>query len=97
VRNAGGVLQLVIHELPVRCLPTEIPESIEVDVTALGVGDSIHVSDLSLPEGVEVLVEADQTICAVGAPRVMAEEGAAEGEAGVGPEAVSGGEEEEKG
>jgi len=95
VKNAGGILQLLIHELPVRCLPTEIPESIELDVSGLGIGDSIHVSDLGLPAGVEVMVEADRTVCSVGAPRVVVEE-APEGEEGAaeagGAEAEEGGE-----
>lgn len=73
VRTSGGILQQTIHEVLVRCLPTEIPESIEVDVSELEIGGAVHVSDLRLAEGVEILLEPDQTICSVVAPRVEVE------------------------
>jgi large subunit ribosomal protein L25 len=69
VRAADGVLQQVIHELPVRVLPSNIPPSVEIDVTALELGDAIHVSDLDLGEDIEIQAESDQTIAAVVAPR----------------------------
>jgi large subunit ribosomal protein L25 len=69
VRAADGVLQQVIHELPVRVLPSNIPPSVEIDVTALELGDAIHVSDLDLGEDIEIQTELDQTIAAVVAPR----------------------------
>ena len=72
VRAEGGVLQQIIHELPVRVLPSNIPPSIEIDVTGLGLGDTIHVSDLDLGEDVEIQAELDQTIAAVVAPRALA-------------------------
>ena len=73
VRNDGGILEQIVHELPVRCLPDNIPESIQVDVTPLQVHDSLHVGDLSVPEGVEVLIDPERTLCLVSAPRVEAE------------------------
>jgi len=83
VRVEGGVLQQVIHELPVRVLPSNIPPSVEIDVTELALGDTIHVSDLDLGDDVEIQVELDQTIAAVVAPRTAAaEEGEEEGEEG---------------
>ena len=69
--KAGGVMDHQIHELPVRCLPAAIPESFDVDVSALELGDSIHVSDLKRPEGVETDMEGDRTICSVVAPAVL--------------------------
>ena len=72
VRTSGGILQQVVHQVRVKCLPTMIPESIEIDVNGLGLGDSVHVSDLRLGEGVEILMDADQTICAVVMPKLEA-------------------------
>jgi large subunit ribosomal protein L25 len=83
VRNAGGVLQQSIHEVPVRCVPAKIPDSLDVDVSHLDVGSSMHVSDLNVGEGVEILLDPDQVICSVVAPRVVEveeEEVAAEAE-----------------
>ena len=52
---AGGIMQPVLRELEVECLPTEIPEFIEVDLIDLQAGHSIHLADLKLPEGVELV------------------------------------------
>lgn len=68
--RAGGVLQVVIHDLEIRCTPEQIPEAIEVDVTVLEVGDSIHVRDLKVPEGVTIEVDGDLTVCGVIPPTV---------------------------
>jgi large subunit ribosomal protein L25 len=73
VRLNGGVLEHLVHELEVRCVPSKIPESFEVDVSALDVNQSLHVSDIALPEGVEILAAPDLTICAVAIPRVVEE------------------------
>ena len=78
VRNDGGVLEQLIHEIPVRCLPDQIPEAIDFDVTGLDLQDSLHVSDLTIPEGVEVLMDLERTLCVVSVPRVIAEPAAAE-------------------
>ncbi|HWP65216.1 MAG TPA: 50S ribosomal protein L25 [Candidatus Limnocylindria bacterium] len=66
----GGILQPVMRELPAECLPTEIPEYIEVDVTPLGIHEAIHVRDLRLPEGVRAKAEPGQTVVTVIAPTV---------------------------
>lgn len=71
VKHSGGILQQVIHELPVRVLPSKIPSSIEVDVTGLDMGDAIHVGELHLDEDVVPMVEPDQTIASVVAPRAL--------------------------
>jgi large subunit ribosomal protein L25 len=68
VRNLGGVLDMTTHMLEVRVLPTEIPEHLDVDVTALNIGQSIHVSELSFPN-LEILNDPRQTVCTVVAPR----------------------------
>jgi large subunit ribosomal protein L25 len=70
VRNYGGVLEVAIHEIEIECLPKDLPEVLRVDVTALGVGQSIHVRDLVLPEGVTARTNADLTVITVAAPRV---------------------------
>jgi large subunit ribosomal protein L25 len=80
--KVGGMLQHALGELEVRCLPDRIPERIEVDISSLDIGDSIHVRDIPSPEGVEFLVDPDRTVCSVMAPAVVAAE---EGEA-VAPE-----------
>jgi large subunit ribosomal protein L25 len=73
VRLSAGVLEQIVHELEVRCVPSKIPESFTLDVTELDINDSLHVSDIELPEGVEILMSPDQTICAVAIPRVVEE------------------------
>lgn len=81
VKIGGGILQQIVYELPVKVIPSMIPESFEVDVEALEVGDSIHVSDLALPEGVEEIgLDADQTICTVVLPRAAAADDDDEGD-----------------
>lgn len=78
VRNDGGILEQVVHEIPVRCLPDNIPDSIRVDATHLQVYDSFHVADLRVGEGVEVLIDPGRTLCVVSAPRVEVESTGAE-------------------
>ena len=69
----GGLLQYVRRELEVLCLPTAIPEAIEVDITDLEIGDSIHLEDISLPGDVEVLADTNFTVVTVLAPKVEEE------------------------
>lgn len=61
----GGSLQLVRHELEVLCLPTNIPTSIEIDVTALEVGDSIHVDEVAFPEDIESTHDVNFTVLTI--------------------------------
>ncbi len=89
VREAGGILEQVINELRVKCIPSKIPEVVSLDVTGLAVGDSLHVSDIDLGEGVDILVESDRTICSVQIPKVVVvEEEVPEEELEVGVEEV---------
>ena len=64
----GGILEEILREIEVECLPTAIPNVIDVDVSQLGIGDSIHISDLSLSEGVTVLHEPEETIVTILSP-----------------------------
>ena len=91
VRLSGGILSQVMSELSVRVDPVNIPRRVEADVTNVAIGHSLHVSDLKVPEGVEVLDDADATVAVVSAPKVEAEPtpGVAEGvEAAAEPELI---------
>ncbi len=68
VRNAGGVLDQVTREVEIEVLPDNIPDRVELDVTALKIGDSLHVRDLSIPNA-KLLTEAELTIATVVPPR----------------------------
>lgn len=74
----GGVLQSQLHEVEVECLPKDIPEYIELDVSGLQINDALHVSDLPVLDGVKILNSDDQTIALVAMTR---EEVEAEAEA----------------
>lgn len=65
----GGILESLLHELDVECLPADIPETIVIDVTALNISDSLHVSDIPLPSGVKVLNPKEQMLCVVAQKR----------------------------
>ena len=73
VRLGGGVLEQMIHDLPIRCIPSKIPESFELDVSPLELNGSLHVSDIVLAEGVEVRIAPDRTVCSVAIPRIVEE------------------------
>lgn len=84
----GGIMQPIRREVDMRCLPGDIPEFVEVDVTALNIHDAIHVSELKVPERVEVVYDTDFTLVTILPPTVeevkveeAAAEVAAEGEA----------------
>lgn len=74
VRVDGGILDQTLRDLEIEVDPANIPNHIDVDVSNLVIGDSIHVSDLVLPPGVESLIEADTTVCVCSAPRAVIEE-----------------------
>jgi len=80
----GGVLNVVRHEVELLCPADEIPESIEIDLTGLEIGDGMHISRVTLPEGVTpTIIDRDFTIATITAPTIMtagAEEGEAAGE-----------------
>ncbi len=93
----GGLLQVARHRLMVEALPADLPETIEIDVTSLEIGDVIHVEEVEMPAGVKAIYEKNFTICAVVAPTVEEEkeEEAEEGEEGL--EAGAEGEEKAEG
>lgn len=66
----GGILEEVLREISVECLPTNIPNSFTLEVDELDIGDSIHVSSLEIEEGVTILHELEDTIVTVLAPKV---------------------------
>ncbi len=65
----GGVLEVILHELRVKCIPSRFPESFEIDVSALDVGDSIHARDIEMEDEVELLTDPIRTLCLVAIPK----------------------------
>lgn len=70
----GGIIVEQMNAVTILCLPTSIPEFLEVDIRSLGIKDSLHVSDLKLPEGVEATDEPDRVILTIVEPRFTEEE-----------------------
>ncbi len=66
----GGQLELMLHAIEVHCLPKDLPERITVDVSALKVGEAIHVRELNLPQGVKVRLDGDVVVAIVHEPKV---------------------------
>ena len=77
VKNFGGILEISLHSLEVECLPKDLPEIISLDVSALNVGDAIHVRDIQFPAGVSARIDGDLTVVRVAAPKVEIEATAA--------------------
>ena len=96
--DLGGILQIVRHEVDVLCYPNEIPESIEVDISNMEIGDSLHIGDVPLDEVIELADEANFTIVTVLSPTVEEEEVEEEEmEEGEEAEAEAAGDDEEPG
>jgi large subunit ribosomal protein L25 len=74
----GGILDHSLREIELECLPTAIPKELTLDVGALEMGDTVHVRDIPLPEGVELLSDADLSVVSVVAPAVVEEAAPAE-------------------
>ena len=101
----GGVLQIIRRELEVVCKPSDTPESIQIDVTDLEIGDSVHVEEIDLGESVQIPFDVDFTVISIGAPMEeevieededLLEEEETEGEAGEETAEDSGSDEAEK-
>ncbi|MEW6145595.1 MAG: 50S ribosomal protein L25 [Thermodesulfobacteriota bacterium] len=94
----GGILEEILREIPVECLPKDIPNSFEIDVTDLDIGHSIHVSALKVSEDFQILKDDEETIVTILAPKMEVEAPApvaegAEEKAAEGAEKPEGGEE----
>lgn len=89
----GGILQPIVREMEVRCLPTAIPDFISVDVSPLAIHDALHVKDLQLPEGVEAMLDEDETVVSVVPPTAEAKP---EGEGAEGAVAAAAGDDAKK-
>jgi large subunit ribosomal protein L25 len=68
VKNSGGVLQNNLRELEIRCLPSLIPDTIRVDISLLKLGDALHVKDIAMAEGIEMIADPDGVVVSVVAP-----------------------------
>jgi len=79
VKSGGGVLEHVLHKIKIRALPRDLPEVVAVDVTHLNIGQAIHLGEIPLPAGVEVIGDKHISVLAVAAPITEAQETAAEG------------------
>ena len=83
----GGMLQVIQREIEVLCLPVGIPKTIEIDISELNIGDSIHVRDVALPEGVEIPADVNYTVVTVLATKAEEEKAVEEEEGEVAEEA----------
>lgn len=70
----GGVVQTIRRELDVVCKPVDTPESIQIDISDLGIGDSVHVEEIDLGDNVEISFDVDFTVITIGAPTEEEEE-----------------------
>jgi large subunit ribosomal protein L25 len=106
VKNAGGILNIVTHEVLIECLPADIPEFVKIDVSAMEIHDSFRVADLKLGDNIKVLEKPDRVLAHVGVPKaeeVAAPAAVVEGAEGVAvapgaePEVIKKGKKEEEG
>jgi large subunit ribosomal protein L25 len=74
VKLEGGVLDQTLRELEIECDPSDIPDHAELDVTAMVIGDSLHVSDIKLPANVRILDDPETSVAVLAAPRAVIEE-----------------------
>lgn len=85
VKEGGGVLNTTLRDVEIECNPTEIPETIKVDISGVELNGSLHISDVTFPAGITAMTASERTICTVSVPREepaeTATEETAEGEA----------------
>lgn len=92
----GGILQQQTRDLQISCLPMEIPDTLSIDISGIAIGQSLHVSEIAVPEGITVETDLDEVVFLVSAPSLVEEEPEeGEGLEGEEGEAVEG-EEQEK-
>jgi large subunit ribosomal protein L25 len=89
VKNMGGLLEQNLRSLAIECLPRDLPDVLRVDVSALDIGDSIHVREIQLPSGVTTRIQPELTAFSVLAPTVEEEPAAATAEVAAGPEVIT--------
>jgi len=70
VKEEGGIVEQILRELKVKCLPRAIPDGIQLDISTLNIGDVVHVKDLAIPGGVELLTDREQVVVTVAAAPV---------------------------
>jgi len=75
--KAGGLVEQYVHALEISCLPNDLPETIEVDISALNIGDSLHISDIKLPSGVRATHAGEVVVAHIGKPAAAVSEEAA--------------------
>jgi len=71
--NDGGIVQQMLHELEIECLPTNLPEQIAADVSGLAIGDSLTLAELAVDEGIEIKTSPEETVVTVVAPTKVEE------------------------
>jgi len=88
VKQDGGALEYILWEIEIECLPTAIPKNIEIDISALKIGDNVHVKDIKFPENIKVLSDQESVVLTIASP--MKEEVVApvEGEEKLEPEVI---------
>jgi len=99
VEKSGGVLDHVVHEIAVKCLPTKIPDKIICDVSSLEAGETLTIKDLKIPQGVEVLDDMEKIVVSIIAPTIVEEKPVEEEvapEEAAEPEVIGKGKKEEK-
>ncbi|MGE0679435.1 MAG: 50S ribosomal protein L25 [Candidatus Binatia bacterium] len=94
--TAGGILQSLMREISVECLPRNIPEFMEIDVSHLKINDSIHIADIVLPQGVTAVFDTNEAVVTVAQPMTEAQAAPEEGEAGAAEQAAAPAEGEQK-
>ncbi|HEU0251834.1 MAG TPA: hypothetical protein VFR12_02300, partial [Pyrinomonadaceae bacterium] len=97
VKEKQGVLEQIVREIDIRCEPRDIPDSLDVDVSNLDVHDVLHVSDIKVGEGIEILTDAELVIATIGIVKEeVAPAPAIEGEEPAEPELIGKGKKEEE-
>lgn len=98
VKEKQGVLEQIIREIEIRCQPRDIPDTLDVDVSHLDVHDTLHVSDIKVSEGIEILNDPELVLATVSIVKEEAEPApAAEGEEPAEPEVIGKGKKDEEG
>jgi large subunit ribosomal protein L25 len=75
--KAGGLIEQYVHAIEITCLPNDLPETLEVDISGLQVGDSLHIGDITYPSGVKPTHAADVVVAHIGKPSSAISEDAA--------------------